>query len=113
VFGAISYYDKKGVNGFHVIVDPEKCVECDICVDICPLNIIEQDDETEHRRRFERIEIIPEKCIGCALCKKACPVGAINGKIKSPFVVDPNKCVKCGVCISKCKKDAFAVDYLD
>ncbi len=56
---------------------------------------------------FKRIEIEAELCKGCSKCARTCPVGAIEGKIKEPFVIDQDKCIKCGACLNACPFDAI------
>lgn len=40
----------------------EDCVECDLCIPVCPTAAIPKD-----------LVIITDKCIGCGLCEVACP----------------------------------------
>jgi NADH-quinone oxidoreductase subunit F len=56
---------------------------------------------------LKRIEIKADACKGCTKCAKTCPVGAIDGKIKEPFVINQEKCIKCGACLSVCPFDAI------
>ena len=51
-------------------VDEDECIGCESCIDTCPMQAIEMDDEIAR--------IIEEKCIGCGVCVHACPQEAIN-----------------------------------
>jgi len=107
-FDAFSVYE-----GNHYQIDPEKCRECDRCVDACPLDLIVRDESTSARRRFTEIRIDAEKCIGCSICQKTCPIAAISGVKKQPFVIDETRCIKCGACAEKCKTGAFIIKDID
>lgn len=50
--------------------DKDKCIDCGVCVGICPTNAIAMDDLT--------VEIDNEKCVYCEVCINACPVKAIS-----------------------------------
>ncbi|MCI5901031.1 MAG: 4Fe-4S binding protein [Blautia sp.] len=55
------------------IIDRTKCVQCGICAQICPLDVI--------RVKGEKKEIVvkyPYECWHCLACKKECPQGAIH-----------------------------------
>ena len=58
-------------------------------------------------KALARYVIDPTLCKGCSLCSRKCPVNAIEGVVKSPFVIDQNKCIKCGSCIDSCKFGAI------
>ncbi len=57
----------------HIAVDnPEKCVDCGLCVDKCHFNA---------RKMVEGNMVYDEtKCYGCGLCTQTCPVDAISLK---------------------------------
>jgi NAD-dependent dihydropyrimidine dehydrogenase PreA subunit len=52
-------------------IDPEKCISCLECIDICPVNAIFESDEVT--------EIHQDDCVECTECLKSevCPEGAI------------------------------------
>ena len=62
-----SYYEAR--------LDPEQCIACELCLDRCQMNAIEEGDEVW--------EIVDGRCIGCGLCVAACPVGALSLVAKS------------------------------
>lgn len=52
------------------IVDESKCEGCKLCVDVCPIQIFEMDDNN-------KAKVIKDGCIGCKSCEIQCPHGAI------------------------------------
>jgi len=58
------------VSGHKAILNPEKCINCGICVDYCRFSAIE---ENEHG-----ISIVETLCEGCLLCSRICPQDAIT-----------------------------------
>lgn len=59
------------------IVDPMKCVGCEVCVQICPFNAIDMQLSRDKRR----VAVVNEAlCKACGLCVSACRPGAINLK---------------------------------
>jgi MinD superfamily P-loop ATPase len=58
------------VSGHKAILNPEKCINCGICVDYCRFSAIE---ENEHG-----IYIVETLCEGCLLCSRICPQDAIT-----------------------------------
>ncbi|MBT7611298.1 MAG: 4Fe-4S binding protein [Bacteriovoracaceae bacterium] len=55
-----------GMPGDHhvrkAIIDPEKCVSCDLCIPVCPTDAIPKE-----------LVVIPDLCIGCGHCSAVCP----------------------------------------
>ena len=74
-FGAISIQNGKSV------IDPEKCKNCGMCVQVCPYQAITK-------------IIVP--------CESACPVGAIAKDENGHAKIDFDKCISCGKCVSAC-----------
>ncbi|HIC92077.1 MAG TPA: CoB--CoM heterodisulfide reductase iron-sulfur subunit A family protein [Syntrophaceae bacterium] len=65
-------------------VNPEKCIGCGTCVEVCPFQSIilnEEEVKTEEVAYItKKASINPAMCKGCGSCAAACPVGAINAK---------------------------------
>ncbi len=57
---------------FKVIVYPRWCKKCGICIEICPKNALEVDDNGTAFLKS------PELCVGCELCAMICPDLAIE-----------------------------------
>jgi heterodisulfide reductase subunit A len=71
-------------SGLVAEVNPDKCMGCGKCQEVCPYNAIELIDTTKD---FEDISIMVTKssinsalCKGCGTCAATCPVGAIMVK---------------------------------
>jgi ferredoxin len=52
------------------VVDAEKCTGCESCVDSCPLDAIEMQDNVA--------VVDADACGDCGACVDACPVEAIS-----------------------------------
>lgn len=68
-------------------VDPDKCVNCGKCVQVCP---------------FHAIIRVPIPC------EEACPVGAITKDEVGKEHIDYDKCIFCGKCMQACPFGAIA-----
>lgn len=55
-----------------VAMDRDKCVDCTVCVPICPTKALEIDEDTKE------VKFIKDKCIACGICLKACPYAAMT-----------------------------------
>lgn len=63
---------------FRIIVDPEKCKSCELCIAACPKHIMRL-SEVKNARGFELAQCFDEsKCIGCKICAEVCPDVAIE-----------------------------------
>lgn len=54
-----------------VKVDEEKCNGCGTCVDTCPVEVYEIQNE-------KSVPVKPEECLACRACEAACPNNAIE-----------------------------------
>ena len=52
-------------------VNPEKCVGCGECVEVCPVDVYELQDE-------KSIPVSTEDCLGCESCVEVCEHDAIT-----------------------------------
>ncbi len=65
-------------------VDPETCVLCQTCVEICPVQALSVKEEGGE----ERITVEEDLCIGCGQCAYQCPEDALSLKeIRNPEFV--------------------------
>lgn len=54
------------------------CVACGICVQACPISVLEAQKTDVDRYKKAYPEIAREGCIGCGMCATACPTDAIT-----------------------------------
>jgi NAD-dependent dihydropyrimidine dehydrogenase PreA subunit len=55
---------------YKITVDHDKCTGCESCVDICPFDVYEMQNE-------KSVPVRPEDCEGCMSCVESCPEEAI------------------------------------
>jgi NAD-dependent dihydropyrimidine dehydrogenase PreA subunit len=56
---------------YEVMVDNDKCIGCGECVDICPVEVYELQDE-------KSVPVNAEECVGCESCVEVCEQEAIT-----------------------------------
>jgi len=56
---------------YKIEVDQEKCIGCGECVDVCPVDVYEMQDE-------KSVPVNAEECIGCESCVEVCEQEAIT-----------------------------------
>ncbi|MEM3444477.1 MAG: PfkB family carbohydrate kinase [Thermoplasmata archaeon] len=62
-----------GIRYSQMVVDPERCIGCGTCVDVCPVKIFALDGGKAIARH-------QEKCTKCGLCVERCPARAITNE---------------------------------
>lgn len=70
-------------------------------------HVVDKKCPTHYCKALNTIAIREDRCKGCSKCSRVCPVGAIEGKVKQPFVIKRNLCIKCGACIKACPFSAI------
>jgi UDP-glucose 4-epimerase len=76
--GGTKIYQK--MKGLTVEVDPNICVGCGKCLEVCVFKGRELVDG--------KAKVDPEYCLGCGRCENICPNGAITLKIEDSSYVD-------------------------
>ena len=56
---------------YEVKIDSEKCTGCGECIDICPSEVLELQDE-------KSVPVNAEECVGCESCMEVCEQEAIT-----------------------------------
>ncbi|WP_048192547.1 4Fe-4S binding protein [Methanobacterium sp. SMA-27] len=108
-----------------ITISPE-CVRCNLCVEECPVNAIDNAKLTKPAK-------ILENCVKCEICAQTCPVNAVKviestsdldedvtyklNTMKVPhrtlrmekICVDKDKCTSCGDCVKFCPTGAIKV----
>ncbi|NQT72296.1 MAG: 4Fe-4S binding protein [Chloroflexi bacterium] len=57
----------------------EKCIDCGLCVQSCPMGIIDSETKLYKNKAAEKL------CLGCMSCVKVCPQGARSVEFSSPM----------------------------
>ena len=63
--------DKEVRMAYKLEVDAEKCVGCGECVEICPVDVYEIQDE-------KSVVVNEGECVGCESCLEVCEEDAIT-----------------------------------
>ncbi|NVM01316.1 MAG: 4Fe-4S binding protein [Candidatus Helarchaeota archaeon] len=92
----MGYDKKKYLNAiFESIIDKEKCIACETCVDRCPVGAIEMEEIAVVNR---------DKCLGCGLCASVCPEEAITLKLREDGEEPFDRVIELGMAIFAGKK---------
>ncbi len=90
-----------------------KCLNCNLCVENCPMKIIKKKDETSP---VVHIDFGKNYCAyNCHKCSEICPSGAIRRltlkeKRKTQIAissVNTDTCIQCGLCVMECPRKAI------
>ena len=79
------------------IYDPEKCVLCNRCVDVCPeycLRLVPMD----------QLDLDPEDA------QSLSQFYGLDGAVTSAMIKDDEKCIRCGLCAIRCPTDAMTME---
>lgn len=96
------------------VIDPAACVACGVCVQTCPVKVIEiqplAKEVVVSCHSKDKGPVTKKNCqvgcISCGLCVKACPYNAI--KLENFLSrIDNDKCKVCGLCATKCPTNAI------
>lgn len=68
----------------YVITEPCIGVKDRACVEVCPMDCIQEGRLEQGGKTYEQLFINPEECIDCGLCEPVCPVSAIYMDIDVP-----------------------------
>jgi len=71
----MEYLKKTGVKvqplSQDVSMDKNKCVDCTVCIPLCPTQALVRNQNFE-------VEFIKERCIACGICISVCPYKAMS-----------------------------------
>ncbi len=93
----------------------DKCLNCNLCVNVCPNKIIKKADKTCGTIHIDYKEGKGFCKFDCRKCQEVCPSGAIkkttleekqNTRIALGVVNDD--CINCGICVDNCPKNAIS-----
>jgi len=83
------------------IYDPEKCVLCNRCVDVCPEDCLKLVP-------LDQLELEPgakDKLLESAGLQGTVP------ELLSAMIKDDEKCIRCGLCAIRCPTDAMTMEF--
>lgn len=61
-----------------IVVDIEKCKGCEVCIDVCPADVISMSKDVNGKGYHYMYAQNPEECTGCTNCAVVCPDGVIT-----------------------------------
>lgn len=68
-----------------IVIDPEACKGCELCVHACPQGVLAMGRDMNSKGYFYAQVTAQMRCIGCRLCCITCPDVAIRMRIHGTF----------------------------
>ncbi|MCK5559542.1 MAG: ferredoxin family protein, partial [Thermoplasmata archaeon] len=53
-------------------IDVELCKGCGICIEFCPMKVLEESDKINKRGYYPPTAVKEDECVGCRLCELLC-----------------------------------------
>jgi protein-S-isoprenylcysteine O-methyltransferase Ste14 len=79
IWGPVEPPKKLGIRGTYVAVDWDICTGCGVCLEVCPVNLYDWIDTSDHPTSEKKAFPARESdCIQCFQCDKKCPAQAIR-----------------------------------
>lgn len=105
---------------YSLILDKNKCMGCEICMEICPREAIQvtRTPKTEgEKAKIPTVDISSEKCHYCGMCAAVCPFGALDIKVNGKNVIPviktesfPRLRREIKIDQNKCSMDCLAIE---
>ena len=70
-------------------VDRSRCSGCGRCVQACPVESIDLEEEPQEERPLKKAVNHEELCLGCGVCVAVCPTGALGMAPRAQRVLTP------------------------
>ena len=61
-----------------IVVDTEACKGCEVCIPVCPEDVISMSAEVNHKGYHYSYMSNPDACTGCINCALVCPDRVID-----------------------------------
>lgn len=66
------YYRKKAMPRRSVMIDPENCKACGLCIANCSMQVLERGSR-RNSMGYEATIVVNRNCTGCGTCFYTCP----------------------------------------
>lgn len=100
--------ENRYINGTAtMIIDLDRCVRCDACVEACAMGHNNNPRFIRHGRVFDHY-MVANACMHCAdpVCMIGCPTGAIyRNPGGGEVVINDDTCIGCSTCATNCPYD--------
>ena len=63
----------EGMSMPKVVIDPERCKQCMLCVRFCPRDSLRVSEQVNARGHYPVEQVDEESSTGCAICALVCP----------------------------------------